>query len=135
MLDGNHDNNVFRFIHLRPGKSPEEGPEATSGAIARTREAADASSETRPTHGAGTAIAPAIPGPPALASLVAVKRELERVDLARDLILPGSDEASPGAPLLTLNSQGAARLSESTKAVLSQLGVSLTDTTFDRIVE
>ena len=75
------------------------------------------------------------PTAPTPQSLVAVKRELERVDAARDLNLPGSRDYSANLPVLAFTSQGAARLSANARGVLAQLGVSLTSARFDDIIE
>ena len=130
MIEGNADNNVFRFMHLRPGKSSREEPQPVA------RRAPGPRGRLSPSAGRSRPGAPpGIPAAPTPELLVSVKRELERVDLARDLNLPDSQGHSAGPPLLALNSTGISRLSADAKAVFDLLGVALESTRFDELVE
>jgi hypothetical protein len=130
MIEGNGDNNVFRFMHLRPGKGDTGEPQPIARRAPGLR-----GRRVPPAVPSGPSPAPGLPAGPTPELLVSIKRELEGVVLARDLNLPDAQGNSGGLPVLALNSGGISRLSADAKSVFEQLGVPLESTRFDELVD
>lgn len=115
----NADNNLFRFTHLRVGR-PRPG-DADAGILARAARRVPASdvgnapltaNSPRATHEAAHE-----------RGLVSAKRELEGLNLGRDLTWPTSDVAPGASP--RVSPEAVARLSDGTRSTLRRLGLSL----------
>src|SRR5262249_7850702 len=105
MVADNRDNNIFRYMHLRPARAARvdsrSNPTAGTAVIRRTRPALPSLVEA-----AGSR-----PDAP-----VRAKRELTGLNLASDLVL--SEAGERGSPSFFLTAAAGARLSPETQAVL-----------------
>jgi hypothetical protein len=113
------DNNLFRFVHLRPAKLRVQGSGRGTGPTPATPATPASSAASTRASVLSSATLQRESG-----DLVRAKRELENLDPQRDLNSTGSRE-NPSSRLLTLKASALTRLSARTKATLEKLGVSL----------
>jgi hypothetical protein len=111
MVADNRDNNVFRYMHLRPAKAAGVEPPPDSRAASATP------APTRPAPSAPVEAASSRPD-----ALVRAKRELTGLDFASHLVL-SEDGGRSGPPRFVMTAAAAARLSPETQAVLRELSV------------
>jgi hypothetical protein len=118
-------NNVFRYIHFRPARLTDAIEEEVRGRAdgRNSNETQDTSEDDRPSiEGLHRS------------DLREALRNLQSVDLSReaDLVQP---EGRLEAPLAVLNSSGLARLTDTTRTVLSRLGVDPSTTDHRRLMD
>ena len=123
MVSNNRDNNVFRYIHLRPAKAAGTEPRSNPRATATTP-------SSRPPPPAPVEAASARPD-----ALVRAKRELTSLNHASDLALSQTRDRSGGWPSFVLTAAAAARLSPETQAVLRELGVPAATSSYTQIID
>lgn len=122
-MTDNADNNLFRFTHLRAAKSRFRRGEPDSPGAGPAPMRTPAPTTLRPIPASTIGLAKYDPERE-FRDLVSAKRELEKLNPARDLNLPISREGASGGPM-TLKASAIARLSAKTRSTLDKLGVSL----------